>query len=809
MTASIRRPRGLVILGVLLAWAADRAPAAAPPTPPAPALKAARLTRAPKIDGRLKDACWRSAAVVRDFWVLDGSAKRSKAAWVKVAFDDQKIYFAFHLTADKTSGLRRGSRVRDTGVWGGPNVQVFLQPDAGGVYYCLTINSLNTQLDGIDGLQTWDGRWSSATWIAPDESFWQAEIAVPLAMLHLWRKKGPDVRMNLTCGVRLKGKTEYLTWAPAFLNFHNTLRFGALALPGLSWERWNGYAWGSAYAGPDGKLHAVAALRAAPKAAKDAEYVLEATMKGAGGKPVTASQSLRLRPGRRAAFREFAFALAGAGPCKFAMTLRDKASMRTIAHRLFAADAPPALEVWSDCSIYTHQTKARVRIRSAGKRAPDGPCRVTLRTAEGKEAVKPVQVSLKGGAAVAVFDIAALGPGRYVASVTTGKDGGGPGAACPLTKSAPRAGTFWYDDRGVIHKDRLPLFPVGIYSVRTHLDKGDLLKELAASAINTLVWEGVGAADYARDLARLAPHGLNLICSIQKERSVSEMRRRGRVYPGLPTQRAAQAVRDCAKGRPRNLLGWGVYERPGLHQEETVRRWARAAALQDPHSLTLVTTTAPAMCGVFASAVDALAVHTRGGAGSGRRGRIVERISAAVSAVRGRKPVIAVLDVLGRAPASKGASAAALPAGQELRCRTYLALVAGARGILYSSYDSDGPLREAHPRHWKMLKDLAGEIQRLAPALLADPNSRAVQQADGQKGLFIRTIRHGRDVYVLAVNSRRRKLEKVQWTVKGVGDGPLEVTGENRTITAQKGSFSDSFAPLAVHIYRRRQPSKP
>ena len=91
MRASIRRPRGFAIFGAVLAWVAGSAPAA---PPPAPTLSAAHLTQPPKIDGRLNDACWRSATVVRDFWVLDGSAKWSKAAWAKVAFDDRTLYFA-------------------------------------------------------------------------------------------------------------------------------------------------------------------------------------------------------------------------------------------------------------------------------------------------------------------------------------------------------------------------------------------------------------------------------------------------------------------------------------------------------------------------------------------------------------------------------------------------------------------------------------------------------------------------------------------------------------------------------------------
>ena len=44
---------------------------------------------------------------------------------------------------------------------------------------------------------------------------------------------------------------------------------------------------------------------------------------------------------------------------------------------------------------------------------------------------------------------------------------------------------------------------------------------------------------------------------------------------------------------------------------------------------------------------------------------------------------------------------------------------------------------------------------------------------------------------------------KAVFTVEGLKKGTqIEVVDENRTITAENGSFSDDFDPLAEHIYR-------
>ena len=44
---------------------------------------------------------------------------------------------------------------------------------------------------------------------------------------------------------------------------------------------------------------------------------------------------------------------------------------------------------------------------------------------------------------------------------------------------------------------------------------------------------------------------------------------------------------------------------------------------------------------------------------------------------------------------------------------------------------------------------------------------------------------------------------KAVFTIEGLKAGTkIEVIDENRTIIAEKGSFSDNFEPLAEHIYR-------
>ena len=56
--------------------------------------------------------------------------------------------------------------------------------------------------------------------------------------------------------------------------------------------------------------------------------------------------------------------------------------------------------------------------------------------------------------------------------------------------------------------------------------------------------------------------------------------------------------------------------------------------------------------------------------------------------------------------------------------------------------------------------------------------------------------------YLFAVGMRKGET-KATFTVKNQsGDRTVEVLGENRTLTAKDGVFTDAFQPYAVHIYR-------
>ncbi len=97
------------------------------------------------------------------------------------------------------------------------------------------------------------------------------------------------------------------------------------------------------------------------------------------------------------------------------------------------------------------------------------------------------------------------------------------------------------------------------------------------------------------------------------------------------------------------------------------------------------------------------------------------------------------------------------------------------------------------------------EIARLSPAILAEP-IKGEQYAVSSATIpcRARAVRLGTETYIFAVNAGKTGGTAL-FLLDGLRAGMrVEVVGENRSVVARRGEFSDAFEPLAVHIYRVR-----
>jgi hypothetical protein len=142
------------------------------------------------------------------------------------------------------------------------------------------------------------------------------------------------------------------------------------------------------------------------------------------------------------------------------------------------------------------------------------------------------------------------------------------------------------------------------------------------------------------------------------------------------------------------------------------------------------------------------------------------------------------------------------PTPEEARCMTYLALVHGARGVIYWAHSATKYNIRDYPDHWEYMKKLAGELRDLSPVLLEAPSTLKVEVAPPEAPIDTAVREHAGDHYVIAVN-REPTTCSVTMSLPGITLArPAEVMFEGRLADHAGGSWSDEFEPLAVHVYR-------
>ena len=136
-----------------------------------------------------------------------------------------------------------------------------------------------------------------------------------------------------------------------------------------------------------------------------------------------------------------------------------------------------------------------------------------------------------------------------------------------------------------------------------------------------------------------------------------------------------------------------------------------------------------------------------------------------------------------------GGQTAVTPA--TVRAEAWLAIAGGARGLGF------------FPANWssevsKAIARISRDIAKLGPALFSLPARPATTSQSGPVKVGLRSYLGA--LYIIAVNSSQVPAE-ASIRVPGLNGRPLTVLDEGRRLDVEGDVFSDSFAPLAVHIY--------
>ena len=137
-----------------------------------------------------------------------------------------------------------------------------------------------------------------------------------------------------------------------------------------------------------------------------------------------------------------------------------------------------------------------------------------------------------------------------------------------------------------------------------------------------------------------------------------------------------------------------------------------------------------------------------------------------------------------------------------------MSLIHGSMGLIYFVHEWQPKFDEAallhDPEMLRAVTAINRQITELAPVLNSPTVSEAVQVSSVEPQVPVATMlkQHEGATYLFAVAMRSGDTTAT-FTLKGLaGDKAVEVLGEDRSLTARGGVFSDAFKSWAVHCYR-------
>ena len=194
---------------------------AAVPAAPVPVLQAQRVSAAPRLDGRLDEPAWATAAPGSGFtqsWPNPGAAP-SERTEVRVLYDDAALYVGMRMFDAHPDSIAAQLARRDaTGIYSDwAHVMVDSYHDRRTAFR-FSVNPKGVQKDAFHSDDTsedinWDAVWQVGT--AVDSAGWVAEYRIPFSQLRFGRAPaGEGRRWGLQVQREIARRNERDTWSP-------------------------------------------------------------------------------------------------------------------------------------------------------------------------------------------------------------------------------------------------------------------------------------------------------------------------------------------------------------------------------------------------------------------------------------------------------------------------------------------------------------------------------------------------------------------------------------------------------------------
>ncbi len=344
-----------------------------------------------------------------------------------------------------------------------------------------------------------------------------------------------------------------------------------------------------------------------------------------------------------------------------------------------------------------------------------------------------------------------------------------------------------------------PFLPIGLMDSFDPADARALakrLKLLSGSPFNTLANQelDLGTPSRIREIMTvLNKSGVKTIFPLAAYDGVAGAQAAG-ILPRFKGSTPEARTDDCIRrirGAP-GLIAWSIARHAAAQYEPLIAaRYAKLLDADENHPVVIVQDAAAvADTRVYTNAADVFAIEMP----ASDAGAAGDSVNAAARSFSGYRPVWAVIDAYG----NDDGEAEPPPARREIRALSYMALVHGARGLIYDSLASiidDGVFAE----RWADLTSVAGELSSLA-GYLADG---ARQPSAPILPAFIAadscSLTLG-DKHLMIVINRQSRTVSAEIEITTPVD-TVTVLFENRSLQRVAGRIVDTLPPHDVNVY--------
>ena len=797
----------------------------------------------PRMDGLLNDPCWRQAAAFDTLHLVgkDDTTSRHKAY---VSRDDSWLYVAFdvaHPAADRRPVVH--SRY-DAAIEEEDCVLAFLDPGTGGrLYFTFLLNRDNIRAEERTFKATgperkdWNIQWRSAT--SQDDKGWKAEIALPFSPMLMY---GDVSRMRINLVVRnvlslrdpsaveTGTRSEDASLVPLAKAFGEPERFARIQglgdvpfkspfLPFIE------HATAGEYRQADGGLI----------------YDVRVDFQSPAGRAGAVRLAITDRPVTGKATRlEEAVALTGARVQSVSVSVPvTQLVKRTALLEMIAPDTgellqrkvvddfarPDVFAAFAERSYYTSEKKANVTCDVGFPRAALKGMMLVAKDESGKLLARERRVSPHTAFGVPIEKLK-LGPNNFVVELRQRRGTPITSQSVTLLKRAPKPGREWKIDhaRRVLLDNGKPFFPIGMLPSGVKHDNELAFDDLAAAGFNTVLkWchmtpeEGKLYCDAAQTRGLRVFDWIDVYARLKGGRSLTSLKgqlvgdkvhtseEKSKIFEDAVTKYMPVMMRavDAVKDHP-NLMAYYLFDEPftrhWFDQYVQGRRIYKATYERDGYH-PIMTWWMQKEDGGWFDITGCDPYWSPGAEGLyGTPGRVAVR-TWTVSQLGRDLRMPAYITPLAEFYSGTN-KRFFLP--EEQMCQTYLAIIHGAKAVLYWHY----PV--THQWSYDALSKAAAHLRKLSPVLVTRDLRQEISYSPGvfdpaQKQLpdvQVSLRRNPTGGYVLLAANMRPYPVDATHTIAGSGKaGTVSRMFDSKTYPLADDAFNDKIEPMGIRAY--------